>query len=91
MQVSMKSGATARQTRTEAEMHERVTGYYRSVQQRFALVVALREQGFDAHVQEKVIVVYDMPDGEGPRRFTTNDEAQMFLYSRQAIEDGGCE
>lgn len=75
----------------EHEMHERVTVYYAEIAKRFSIIVALRQLGYDAHEIEKVIVIYDLPDGEGWRKFTTNEEAQLFLFSVQAIEDGGCE
>jgi hypothetical protein len=48
--------------------------------------------GYDAQYlpTTQAIRVYNAPDGEGWRTFTTIDEANRFLLECKAIEDAGC-
>jgi hypothetical protein len=59
---------------------------------RFAIISELCALGYDAQylAATQAIRVYNAPDGEGWRTFTTIDEANRFLLECKAIEDAGC-
>lgn len=89
--TALPTTVATRRRATEQGLHERITADYRIVLERFRIVVALRELGFEAYEQRGEIFIYNPPDGEGWRRFTSIADAQTFLWSIQAIDDGGCE